>query len=200
MSDLLCLGYDIQRSMFNILEDVRNSVRTVKIHIALGFAHKSHVTHRLEELPDRHKVLHYTNIRASLNIKVSSIEVSTYIKARNKFKSLVLGIRGRSLGVKIEVIRVLRSLKISLLERLTMPYAVSFVHEHVIHVNRHPYIGSSIRNLIVYSSINDEVVGLHITILKIVHTWLTKAGEVKLGIIILVVRSPHCHLSRISLR
>ena len=188
VTNLLSLGYDIQGSVLDVLKNIRSSVRTMKIHITLGLAYEGHIPHRLEELPDRYEVLYYADVGTGL-------EISADIESRDKFKSLVLGIGGRSLSVKVEVVGICRCLEISLLERLAMPYTISLFHMHVIHVNRNPHIGGSVSNLVIDGGIDDEVVGLHITVLDVIYARLPEVREIKLGIVVFVVRSPHGHLS-----
>ncbi len=49
----------------------------------------------------------------------------------------------------VEMIGGCRSLEITILKRLAVPYPVSLVYEHVIHMYRDPYITGGVGDLIV---------------------------------------------------
>ena len=71
-----------------------------------------------------------------------------------------------------------------------MPGTITLGHIHVIHVNGHPYICSSIGDLVIHMLINQEIIGTCLTILDIIDTRLLDRREVELYIIILEVRTP----------
>jgi hypothetical protein len=60
----------------------------------------------------------------------------------------------------------------------------------VVHVDRYPYIGGGIGNLVIDAFVDDEVVGFGISVLDIVDTWLFNGGEVEFHIIIFIIGSP----------
>ena len=196
---LLCLRHKVEHAMLYVLQDVGRAVWTVKVYIPLLLAHESLVTLRLEKPPSPYQVLHHIDIGARLDIEVSRVEETAHVQAGNKLQWLVLRVGRRALIVHIEVITG-RSLQITFLERLSMPYAVAFVHEHVVHVDRHPHVGSGIGNLVIDMFINQEVVCLDGVVLYIVDTGGLHFREVKLHIIIFIVCSPGINLSLIGFR
>ena len=176
--------------MLNVLEDVRNSVRTVQVHIALLLVHEGHIPHRLEELPGGNEILYYADIGTRLDVEVSCIEISAHIQAWNKFKRLVFGVGCRTLPVEVEVVGARRSLEITLLERFPVPYPVGLVHEHMVHMYRHPHVRGGIGNLVIDLISYYEIIGLHIAVLQEIYARLTDLAEVELDIIVFVIRSP----------
>ena len=66
-----------------------------------------------------------------------------------------------------------RSLQVALLERFTVPYTIALIHRHVVHVNRNPDISGGIRYLVIYVVVNQEIVGLDISVLNIINARLT---------------------------
>ena len=91
--------------------------------------------------------------------------------------------------MQIEVV-ALRCLQITLLERLAMPGAIALGDIHVVHVDGYPYVGGGIGDLVIDMLVNQEIVGLRITILDVIHTRLLNGREVELHIIIFIERSP----------
>ena len=196
---LLCLRHEVEHAMLYVLQDVGRAVWTVKIYVPLLLAYESLVTLWLEKSPSPYQVLHHIDIGTRLDIEVSCVEETAHVQAGNKLQGLVLGVGRRALIVHIEVITG-RSLQITFLERLSMPYTVALVHEHMVHVDRHPHVGSGIGNLIIDMFINQEVVGLDGVVLYIIDTGGLHFREVKLHVIIFIVCSPGINLSLIGFR
>ena len=91
--------------------------------------------------------------------------------------------------MQIEVV-TLWCLQIALLKGLSMPSAVTFGHIHVVHVDRHPHIGGGISDFIIHMLINEEVVGLCVTILNVIDTRLLHRREIELHVVIFEVCTP----------
>ena len=62
MSYVLRLGYDIEYAVLQVLEDIRLSVRTVEVYIALFFINKCFVAFLAEKIPSAHKVLNHADV------------------------------------------------------------------------------------------------------------------------------------------
>ena len=97
MSDVLCLCKKVERTMLDILEDVRLSVRTVEVDISLLLVNEGLVTHRLEVLPDGYKALYHTDVGTSLDVEVTCIEETADVEARDELERLERSIGGRTL-------------------------------------------------------------------------------------------------------
>ena len=195
MADLLRLGHQVKHSVLDVLDDIRHTVRAVQVHVTLLLAYEGFVPLRVELLPQGNEVLHHRDVGAGFNVKVSGVEEATHVEARNELQRLVLGVRGGTLPVKVEVVRAGRSLQITLLERLSVPDAVCLVHHHVVHVDRNPHVAGGHRNFVVYAGIYNEIVGLPIPVADEIHAGLLHGREVEAGVIILIERSPHLHLA-----
>ena len=63
-------------------------------------------------------------------------------------------------------------LTVSLSERLAVPYAITLVYVHMVHMDRDPDVACSVCDLLVNIVVDDEVVCLCLTILDIVNAWL----------------------------
>ena len=155
--------------MLNELEYVRNAVRTVQVHIAGILVHESLVPERLEEIPGPHEILNHADVRTGLDVEVTSVEITAHIQARNQLQSLVLGIGLGTLPVKVEMVGRRRSLEITLLERLTVPYPVSLIHEHMVHMDRNPHVGGGVGYLVIDAGIDDEILCPFVAILDVVY-------------------------------
>src|SRR5690554_2896390 len=83
-----------------------------------------------------------------------------------------------------------RRLTVSFLKWLPVPYPVSFLHIHVIHVNGNPYIACSIGNVIVNTVANNKIIGFKIAILNVVDTWRVHRREIKLYIVVFEIIAP----------
>ena len=59
-------------------------------------------------------------------------------------------------------------LQITFLERFAVPCAVSLVNIHMVHMYRHPHVGSGIGYLVVDMVVYQEIVGLCVTIFNII--------------------------------
>ena len=171
------------------LEDIGYSVRTVKVYIALLLADEGLVTLWFEEFPGTDKVLHNVDIRACFDVEVSCIKESADVQSGNEFQRLILCICRCPLAVQVKMI-ALWCLKIAFFEGLTVPGAIAFVHIHVVHVDRHPHIGSGISDLVIDMLVDEEVVSLCLSILDIVDTRCLDCRKVKFHIIIFKVRAP----------
>ena len=88
MSENFCLGNEVENTVLDVLEDVRSSVRTMEVYIALLLAYKCLVSVRTEELPCSHEVLNHADIGTGLDIEVTCLEVSADIKPRDQLKLL----------------------------------------------------------------------------------------------------------------
>ena len=62
VSYLLGLCHEVQCSMFDELQDVRHSVRTMQVDIALLLADEGLVALRMEQLPRADEVLHDVDV------------------------------------------------------------------------------------------------------------------------------------------
>ena len=179
--------------MLDVLQDIRHTVRPVQVHIALLFADKGLVPHRMELLPEADEVLDHANVGARFDIEITRIEITADIQTRNEFQCLVLGIRARTLAVLVEMVGVRRSLEITLLERLAVPEPIAFINRHVVHVHRNPDIAGRDRNPVIHRRIDDEILCLHLPIAQEIDALLPDLGEVELGIIIFEIRAPFLH-------
>ena len=153
------------------------------------------VAHRLEEFPGTDEVLYHIDVRTRLDVEVTGIEETADIQTWDEFIGFVFRICSRPLTVQVEVI-ALRRLQIPLLEGLSVPGAIALCDIHVIHVDGHPNVGSSISDLVIHVFVDQKIVGLRVAILDIIHTGLTDTGEVELHIIIFKVRPPGLDLTR----
>ena len=84
MSNLLCLCHQIEGAVFDELQHIRYTIRTMQIDIALLLTHEGLITLGLEEFPCADEVLHNTDIRACLDVEVTSIEETTHVQPWNK--------------------------------------------------------------------------------------------------------------------
>ena len=189
VSDLLCLCHKVQCTMLNKLQDIRRAVRTVQIDISLLLRDEGLVALRFEELPCTDEVLHHVDVRAGLDVEVTGIEETTDIQTGNELIGLVLGVCARSLTVQVEMV-TLRCLQVALLKRFSVPGTIALVHIHMIHMNRYPYVGGGIGDLVVHMPIDEEIVGTRFAVLDIVDSRLTDGREIKLHIIIFEIGSP----------
>src|SRR5574344_599314 len=186
---LFCLCHQIERAVFYILQHVWLAVRPVQIHIPLFLTHKGFISLRLKELPRTNEVLLHLNIRACLDVKVTRIKVATHIQPWNMLQRLIFRVSSRSLTVQIEMVTQ-GCLKITLLEWISMPHTIALIHIHVIHVDRHPHISRSIRNLVIHPFIYHEVVGLGRVILDEIEPRLFHFREVKVHRVIFIIVAP----------
>ena len=189
VSDLLGLCHEVQHTVFDKLQDVGHAVRTVQFHIALLLAHESLVALGLEEFPCTDEVLHHVDVRARLDVEVAGIEVATDVQTRDKLEGFVFRIRRSPLTMQVEVV-ALRRLQVALLKGFAMPGAIALGDVHVVHVDRHPHVGGGIGYLVVDMGIDQEIVGLRIAILDVIHTRFLHLREVELHIIIFKIGSP----------
>ncbi len=83
-----------------------------------------------------------------------------------------------------------RCLQVTFLEGLAVPYTIPLVHIHVIHVNGYPDIGGRIRNLGIHTLVDDEIIGLGVTVLDVIDARLAHTGEVKLHVVVFVIMAP----------
>ena len=171
VTDLLSLRHEVEGTMLNELQDIGHAVGTMQVNVTLLLAHEGLITHRLEELPRTDEVLNHTDVRTSLDVEVACIEETADVQTWDELIGLVFRVGGRALSVQVEVI-ALRCLQIPLLEGLTMPGAIALSDIHVIHVDRYPHVGSGIGNLIIDMFVDQEVIGLCVTILDVIHTRL----------------------------
>ena len=81
-------------------------------------------------------------------------------------------------------------MQITFLERLAMPHTIAFVDCHVIHVDRNPHVGRGISDLVIDIFIDDEVIGLGITILDVIDARLSDSREVEMHIIVFIISTP----------
>ena len=189
VTNLLGLCHEVQRAVLDELQDIRHAVRTVQVYVTLLLADERLIALGMEEFPRTDEVLHDIDVRTRLDVEITSIEEASDVQARDQFVGFILRICGRPLTMQVEMI-ALRCLQIALLEGLSVPGAIAFVHIHVIHVDRHPDIGSGIGNLIVDMCIDEEIIGLGISILDIVDTRFLNSGEVELHVVVLKISSP----------
>jgi hypothetical protein len=92
--------------------------------------------------------------------------------------------------MKVEVIAVWWSLPIAFLERLAMPYPVSLVYEHMIHMYRDPYIAGSVGDLIVNVFFYYKVICFKGTILNIIYTRGINSRKIEFYIVVFIIVSP----------
>ena len=104
MTNLLSLRHEVQCTMLDELQNIGFAVRTVQVDIALLLTHKGFIALWLEQFPGTDEVLHHIDVRTRLDVKVTCIKETTDIQSWNQFIRLVLGIRGRTLSVQVEVI------------------------------------------------------------------------------------------------
>ena len=180
--------------MLDELQDVGDAIRTVQVDITLLLADESFVALGFEELPGTDEVLHYRDIRTGLDVKIAGIEESADIQPGDKFEGVVFGVGSGTLAMQVEVI-ALGSLQVALLEGFAMPGAIALSDVHMVHVDRYPYIGGCIGDLIVDMSIDEEIVGLRITVLDEIDTRGIHLREVELHVIIFIIGSPHLYLA-----
>ena len=102
--------------------------------------------------------------------------------------------------MEVEMVGVRRCLAVAFLERFSMPYAVTLVDEHMIHVDRDPDVACCVGYLVVDVVVYDEVVGPGITILDIVYSRLCQLRKVEPVVIVLVIVAPVPDLARIRKR
>ena len=195
VSDLFSLSHEVQRAVLDELQDIGSAVRTVQINVTLLLTDEGLVAHRLEELPGTDEVLYHTDIRTRLDVEVTSIEETAYIQSWDEFIGFIFRICSRPLTMQVEVV-ALWCLQITLLEGLTMPGTIALGDVHVIHVDGHPYVGGGIGDLVIHVFIDQEVVGLRVAILDVIHTRLTDTGEVELHIVIFEIGPPWLDLTR----
>ena len=62
MSEDLSLSYEVKYSVLDILKDIRSSVRTMEVNVALLLAYECLVSVRAEEFPCSHEVLNHADI------------------------------------------------------------------------------------------------------------------------------------------
>ena len=165
VTNLLCLCHEVQCAMLDELQDIRHTVRTMQVYIALLLTDEGLVTLRMEQFLGADEVLHNIDVRTCLDVEVAGIEESTDVQPWDKLVGLILRVGGRSLTVQVEVI-ALRRLQVTLLERLSVPGAVTLGDVHVVHVDGHPNVGSGIGNLVVDMCVDEEVVGLGLAVLS----------------------------------
>ena len=84
-----------------------------------------------------------------------------------------------------------RCLQVSFFERLAVPDPVTFVDGHVVHVYGNPYIGGSVRDVVVHVWAYGEVVGLFVAVLDVIDSRFLHFGEVELDVIVFVIRPPY---------
>ena len=126
MADLFSLSHKVEHTMLYELQDVGYTVRPVELDVALLLTDKSLVALRVEQFPGADEILHNIDVRASLDVKVASIEESTDIQAGNELVGFILGVGRGALMVQVEVV-ALRRLEVTLLERFAMPRALASV-------------------------------------------------------------------------
>ena len=189
MAYLFGLCYEVQGAMLNELQDVRHSVGTVQVDVALLLADEGLVALWMKQLPCADEVLHDVDVRTRLDVEIARIEESTYIQTRDEFQRFVLRFGGCSLAVQVEMVAG-RCLQIAFLEGFAVPRAVAFVHVHVVHVNGNPDIGGGIGDVIVDMLVDKEVVGACLAILDEVDAGFLDTGEVELHVVVFVVWTP----------
>ena len=126
----------------------------------------------------------------SLDVEVACVEVSADIKSRDEFEVLESCVSCRTLVMEVKMVGVSRCLTITLLERFPVPYAVTLIYIHMVHMDRDPYVACCVCDLVVYVVVDDEVVGLCLTVTYIVYARFLELCEVESVIIVLVVFSP----------
>ena len=152
----------------------------------------------MEQLPCADEVLYDVDVRACLYVEVAGIEESADVEAGNEFKGLVLRVGRRALAVQVEVV-ALGSLEIALFEGFPVPGAIALSDIHVVHVDRHPYVGGGIGDAVVDVFVDEEVVGACRSILDEVDTRLAHGGEVELDVIVFEVGTPGGELRAVDL-
>ena len=192
VADVLGLGHEVQHTVLDVLQHVRHAVRTVQVHIALLLADEGLITHRLEALPVGDQVLHHADVGARFDIEVAGVEEAAHVQAGDQLEGLEAGVDG-TLAVQVEVVRIGRSLEITLLERLTVPDAVAFVDHHMIHVDRNPDVARGVGDAVQDIAADDEIVGLDVAVLDEVHARLLQVAEVELHVVVLVEAAPGLH-------
>ena len=175
--------------MFDELQDVGCSVRTMQIDISLFLTHESLVAVGTEETPCADKVLDNTDVGIGLDVIVASIEETADIESWNQLIRLIASLGLRTLEVQVEMI-ARRCLQITLLEWLAMPQTIAFVDCHVIHVDRNPHVARCIGDLVIDALVDDEVVGLGIAILDVIDAWFGDSREVEMHIVVFIISAP----------
>ena len=89
MTDDLGLREQVQHTVADILENIRNSVRTVEVHIALVFVNESLVALGMETLPESNEVRNDADVGTGLDIEVAGIEITSDIQAGLNLVSVV---------------------------------------------------------------------------------------------------------------
>ena len=172
MANLLSLSHEIQGAVLDELQDIRHSIRTVQVYVALLLTDEGLVALGPKQFPSTDEVLHNVDVRTRLDVEIAGIEETTHVQAGNKLKGLVFRIGRCTLTMQVEVVALWR-LQIALLEGFTVPRAIALSHIHMVHVDRHPDISRGIRYLVVDMLVDEEVIRPHVAILDVIHTWLT---------------------------
>ncbi len=194
-SDIFNLCIDVQGTVQNLLDNVRNPVRTVNVGIQSLFIDEGLVAHGLEKSPHRGKVLNNVDNGVRLNIEVACIKPAADCQSRNMFHRFVLGVGGVAHGVTVMNADIHRGLHCIVHVGTSVPHAVGFVHFHVVHVDHEGNIHGRMPLVAVDALVNRERIGFGVAVLDGVKPRSLDVAEIDGRIVVTVVENTpvfHC--------
>ena len=134
-ADVLYLCVDVQGSLHNVLYVVRNSVRNVDVSVECLMVDESLVSLRTEGTPHIGEVLGCGNYRVGLDVEVSGVIPSTDCKSGDMLQGCILGVGLVAHCVTVVEADVEGSLEGVVHIGASVPYTVSLVNLHMVHIH-----------------------------------------------------------------
>ena len=190
----LCI--DIEGSVHNLLHDIRNAVRAVDVGIFCNLINEGHIPLRLEQAPQSRKVLGRGDNGVLLDIEVSGIIPSANCKAWNVLQRLVFSIVLRSLTIAVVNIDVCGSHNGVVHIGPSVPYAIGFIHLHMVHSHYKGDIHRGVPLVRVDVPCNREGISPYSVILNGIETFFAYLREICGEIVVAVIE----HAPRLGFR
>ena len=186
-SQVLNLGAKVKSAMFNLLDNIGQTVRTVNVHKLGLLVNEGLVTLRTEYIPNLGQLIGQANNGTGLNVKVTGIIPCTYSQTGYVLIWFVLGTRGIAHTVTVMLLIVGWSLDGIVHVRTSVPYSVCLVNQHVVHLDGQPNIHCIMPLALIYVLVYGERIGLNAVILYIIGTRLIYCTKIAPGIVVSVI-------------
>ena len=143
-SDVLYLRDEIEQTMLALLKHVRLSVRTMDVYELSLLVDVCLVAVLSEEIPKQCELRSKSDHGTRLDVEVAGIIPCSYRKTRDMLVRLVLGICLVTHPVTVMHRDIERCLESIVHIRTAVPYPVAFLHFHMVHLSRKPYVHCSV--------------------------------------------------------
>ncbi len=105
------LGNQCERAMFDLLKQVRNTIRRVDFDITSSLVNRRLIPPNMEMFPRMHQIEHGGVLGLRPYVEVAGIEPATDVQSRDMLSRLKSGVSGRTLSIQVEMLMVDRSLE-----------------------------------------------------------------------------------------